>query len=232
MNFDFDLILQSIPRLLGGAVLTLELVALSVLVGFFIAVPLALGRLHPSRWVHTFPWAYIFFFRGTPLLIQIFLIYYGLSQVDAIRNGFLWPILREAWWCALVALTLNTAAYSAEIFRGAMQSVPLGEIEAARAVGMSPTHILWRITMPRALHLALPAYGNEIIFLIKGSALVSTITLADLTGVARVIMARTYKPIEVFLTTGIIYLIMIYTLTLILKRVEAFFAEGSDARRV
>lgn len=227
MDFRFDLILESLPRLLGGAVLTLELVGLSVFIGFFIALPLALARLHPSRWVHAGPWAYIFFFRGTPLLIQIFLLYYGLSQIEFIRNGFLWPVLREAWWCALAALTLNTAAYSAEIFRGAIQSVPPGETEAARAVGMGSFHILRRITLPRAFQLALPAYGNEIIFLIKGSALVSTITLADLTGVARLIVARTYKPIEVFLATGFIYLVMIYALSLVLKRLEVALAKGS-----
>ena len=232
MSFDVDLILRSVPQLLAGAVLTLELVTLSVIIGFFVAVPLALSRLHTSRWVRAFPWAYISFFRGTPLLIQIYLIYYGLSQIDAIRMSFLWPVFREAWWCALAALTLNTAAYSAEIFRGAIQSVPPGEVEAARAIGMGSFHILRRIVFPRAFQLALPSYGNEIIFLIKGSALVSAITLADLTGVARLIVARTYKPIEVFLTAGVIYLVMIYALTLVLKRAEVILAAGSGTQRI
>ncbi|MFW5970279.1 MAG: ABC transporter permease, partial [Halofilum sp. (in: g-proteobacteria)] len=150
--------------------------------------------------------AYIFFFRGTPLLIQIFLVYYGLSQFETIRDSFLWPILREAYWCAIIAFTLNTAAYTAEILRGAIQSVPAGEVEAAKAIGMGRWMRLRRVVLPRAFRIALPAYSNEVILMLKGSALASTVTLLDLTGVARTLIAKTYMPIELFLAAGLFYL--------------------------
>lgn len=221
MDFSLDLMISSLPRLLDGAILTMELVALSVAIGFFIAVPVGVLRsMGGPWWMQALPWSYIFFFRGTPLLIQIFLIYYGLGQFEAVRDSILWPLLRDSYWCALIAFTLNTAAYSAEILRGSIAAVPAGEIEAARAVGMTPRQILFRITLPRAFRMCLPAYGNEIIFLIKGSALASAITLAELTGTANIIIARTYKPVEVFLAAGLVYLAMIYGLTLFLKAVE------------
>lgn len=221
MDFSVDLIIRSLPKLLSGAGLTAELILVSGLIGFAIALPMALARLS-KHWLLRWPaTAYIFFFRGTPLLVQIFLIYYGLSSFDAIRNNeFLWPILRNAYWCAIIAFSLNTSAYSAEIFRGSMQSVPLGEVEAGRALGMSKLQIFRRIVWPRAFRMALPAYGNEIIFMIKSSALASTITLMDLTGVARTLVARTYKPVEVFLAAGVLYLILIYALTFALRILE------------
>ncbi len=221
MDFSLDLMISSLPRLLDGAILTMELVALSVAIGFFIAVPVGVLRSTGGPWwVQALPWSYIFFFRGTPLLIQIFLIYYGLGQFEAVRESVLWPLLRDSYWCALIAFTLNTAAYSAEILRGSIAAVPAGEIEAARAVGMTTRQTLFRITLPRAFRMCLPAYGNEIIFLIKGSALASAITLAELTGTANIIIARSYKPVEVFLAAGLVYLAMIYGLTLFLKAVE------------
>lgn len=220
MDFSVTLILNSLPKLLSGAWLTVELVGLAVLIGLFIAVPVAILRASPNPVLRALPWAYIFFFRGTPLLVQIFLIYYGLSQFDAVRESFLWPVLREAYWCAIIAFTLNTAAYSAEIFRGGIQGVPLGEVEAAKAIGMTRWQALRRIVLPRAFRIALPAYGNEIIFMIKGSALASTITLMELTGVARALVARTYKPVEVFLAAGILYLIIVYGVTWALRRLE------------
>lgn len=221
MDFSFELIIDSLPQLLAGVGLTLKLVAAAVCLGFFIAVPVAVLRTSRSPLVQALPFSYVFFFRGTPLLVQIFLIYYGLGSFEAVRNSpLLWPILREAYWCALIAFTLNTAAYSAEILRGAIMAVPFGEIEAAKAIGMTRVQAFRRIILPRAFRIALPAYGNEIIFMIKGSALASTITLLDLTGVARRIVARTYKPVEVFLAAGILYLIIVYGVTWLLKRLE------------
>ncbi|NKD55443.1 MULTISPECIES: ABC transporter permease [unclassified Haematospirillum] len=221
MDFSLDLMISSLPHLLDGAVLTAELVTLSVIIGFFIAVPVGVLRsIGGPWWIQALPWSYIFFFRGTPLLIQIFLIYYGLSQFEAVRDSLLWPLLRDSYWCALIAFTLNTAAYSAEILRGSIVAVPAGEVEAAHAVGMTRRQVIWRIVLPRACRMCLPAYGNEIIFLIKGSALASAITLAELTGSANIIIARTYKPLEVLLAAGLIYLLMIYGLTLALKMVE------------
>jgi His/Glu/Gln/Arg/opine family amino acid ABC transporter permease subunit len=206
MNWSWDVIWEYFPRLFDGVWLTLELVLYSALAGLAIAVPLALMRASKNRVVSALPWAYIYFFRGTPLLVQIFLIYYGSAQFDLIRNTSLWEIFSEPFWCALIALTLNTAAYSAELIRGAIQSIPKGEIEAAEAFGMSKLVQIRRIVLPRAFGIVLPAYGNELILMLKGSALASTITLLDLTGMARTIIARTYTPLEIFFAAGMLYL--------------------------
>lgn len=221
MDFSVDLIWRSLPKLLSGAGLTAELIALSGVIGFCIALPMAVARTARSPLLRWLSGGYIFFFRGTPLLVQIFLIYYGLSGFAWVReNAVLWPVLREAYWCAIIAFSLNTSAYSAEIFRGSMQAVPVGEIEAGRALGLSRWQIFRRILWPRAFRMGLPAYGNEIIFMIKSSALASTITLMDLTGVARALVAKTYKPVEVFLAAGVLYLILIYALTFVLRVIE------------
>lgn len=213
-------IAESVPKLLAGASLTIELVVIALAIGIVIAMPVALARVSGRLWLNGPAFAYVFFFRGTPLLVQIFLVYYGLSQFETIREGPLWPILREPYWCAIIAFTLNTAAYTAEIIRGGIQGVPHGEIEAARAVGMSRLLVLRRIILPCAFRLALPAYGNEIIFLLKASALASTITLLDLTGVARTIIARTYMPIELFAMAGAIYLVLTFLITRAIKALE------------
>ncbi|MSO70347.1 MAG: ABC transporter permease [Alphaproteobacteria bacterium] len=215
-----EVMANSVPKLLDGLALTIELVALALAIGIVIAIPIALARVSGRAWLNGPAFAYVFFFRGTPLLVQIFLIYYGLSQFETIREGPLWPILREPYWCAIIAFTLNTAAYTAEIFRGGIEGVPHGEIEAARALGMSRVLVLRRIILPRAFRLALPAYGNEIIILLKASALASTITLLDLTGVARTIIARTYMPIELFAMAGAIYLVVTFAITRAIKALE------------
>jgi polar amino acid transport system permease protein len=217
---NFAVMAESVPKLLGGAVLTLELVGLALAVGLLIALPVALARVSGRWWLNGPAYAYGFFFRGTPLLVQIFLVYYGLSQFVWVREGALWPILREPFWCALIAFSLNTAAYAAEIIRGGIRGVPHGEIEAGRALGMSRILVLRRILLPRAVRLALPAYGNEIIFLLKGSALASTITLLDLMGVARTIIARTYLPIELFALAGAIYLVIVFLVSRAIKVLE------------
>lgn len=205
---NWQVMIDSLPQLAEGALLTIELIVLSGVLGLALAIPIALGRVAQSWWVRAGPFAFIFFFRGTPLLVQIFLVYYGLSQFELIRASAAWPILREAYWCAIIAFTLNTAAYTAEILRGAIQAVPVGEVEAAKAIGMSRWMRLRRIILPRAFRIALPAYSNEVILMLKGSALASTITLLDLTGMARTIIARTYMPIEVFIAAGVFYLVI------------------------
>ncbi|MDZ7828370.1 MAG: ABC transporter permease [Halofilum sp. (in: g-proteobacteria)] len=205
---NWDVMIESAPELAEGALLTIELIIFSGVLGLALAIPIALGRVANSWWVRAVPYAYIFFFRGTPLLVQIFLVYYGLSQFEFIRESFAWPILREAYWCAIIAFTLNTAAYTAEILRGAIQAVPSGEVEAAKVVGMGRWLRLRRIVLPRAFRIALPAYSNEVILMLKGSALASTITLLDLTGMARTIIAQTYMPIELFVAAAIFYLLI------------------------
>ncbi len=208
MNWDWNVIIEYFPRLIDGLWLTLELVFFSGLLGLILAVPLALMRASHNPWLRALPFGYIFFFRGTPLLVQIFLIYYGASQFEAIRESALWPILREPYWCAIIAFTLNTAAYSAELIRGAIQAIPKGELEAADAYGMSRSLKIRRIVLPRAFGIVLPAYGNELILMLKSSSLASTITLLDITGMARTIIARTYTPLEIFAAAGVLYLII------------------------
>jgi His/Glu/Gln/Arg/opine family amino acid ABC transporter permease subunit len=205
---DLELAWQSFPKLLSGAGLTLVLVSLAALLGLAFAIPVALARLSrsPLLWVPAY--LYILFFRGTPLLVQIFMVYYGLAQLALIRASVLWPLFREAYFCAVLALMLCTSGYTAEILRGAMLGVPVGEIEAARICGMSPMQTLRRIVLPRAFQLALPAYTNELILLVKGSALVSTITLIDLTGAAMAIYYRTYDPFTPLVLAGALYLVI------------------------
>ncbi|RZU98094.1 ABC transporter permease [Spiribacter vilamensis] len=202
---NWSVMIESLPALAEGALLTLELVAVSGVLGFMLAVPVAMARVSDRWWIRLLPMAHIYFFRGTPLLVQIYLVYYGTGQFEAIRSSILWPYLSQAYWCAIIAFTLNTSAYTAEILRGAIQAVPRGEVEAARAVGMGSALIWRRIRLPRAFRIALPAYSNEVILMLKGSALASTITLMDLTGVARTIIARTYTPMELFLAAGLVY---------------------------
>ncbi|MDX1609428.1 MAG: ABC transporter permease [Halofilum sp. (in: g-proteobacteria)] len=217
---NWQVIIDSLPELAQGALLTLELIFISGVLGLILAIPIALGRVSTSWTVRAAPYAFIFFFRGTPLLVQIFLVYYGLSQFEFIRESFAWPVLREAYWCAIIAFTLNTSAYTAEILRGAIQAVPTGEVEAAKAIGMGRWLRLRRVILPRAFRIALPAYSNEVILMLKGSALASTITLLDLTGMARTIIAETYMPIELFLAAGAFYLVIAAVLLQGLRLVE------------
>lgn len=217
---DFSVVVEYFPRLLEGAWVSLQLVLLSIVLGGAFALPIALARISPVAWIRAIPFAYIFFFRGTPLLVQIFLVYYGASQFDAVRESIFWPILKEPFWCAIIAFTLNTSAYTAEIFRGAIQAIPQGEVEACKVVGMSKAQMYRRILLPRAFGIVLPAYGNEIILMLKGSALASTITILDLTGMARTIIARTYTPIEIFLAAGAIYLAISIVIIALFRQIE------------
>jgi len=208
----WETFIKWLPSFLDGAWLTLQLVGVSVIAGLILALPLGIARSSRHFPVRALPYAYIFFFRGTPLLVQLFLVYYGLAQFDVVRQGPLWPYLRDPYWCAIITMTLHTAAYIAEIIRGAIQNVPAGEVEAARALGMSRRQTLWHIILPRATRIGLPAYSNEVILMLKASALASTITLLELTGMARKIAARTYLPEEMFLTAGLIYLVIAFVL--------------------
>ena len=216
----WDVIVKWLPKLLEGAYLTLELVAIAVLVGLLIAIPLGMARASRHWYVRALPFGYIFFFRGTPLLLQLFLVYYGLAQFDVVKQGPLWPYLRDPYWCALIAMTMHTAAYIAEIIRGAIQAVPPGEVEAARSLGMSRAQTMWHIILPRAARIGLPAYSNEVILMLKASSLASTITLLELTGMARTVIARTYLPVEIFFAAGLFYLAMTFILVQVFRWLE------------
>jgi len=210
---NFELMIETFPKLLSGLNLTIQLVTTSLLIGFCLAIGLALLRLSNNTFLSFFAKTYVFYFRGTPLLVQIFLIYYGIAQFEIIRETFVWFFFKEAYWCGILALTLNTCAYSSEIIRGGIQSVPFGQIESAKSVGMSRFLLYRRIILPIAFRQALPAYGNEIILMVKATSLVSTITLMEVTGIARLIIAKTFSPVEIFIVAGLIYLTINFIVT-------------------
>jgi len=210
---NYELMIETFPKLLVGLNITIQLVTISLFVGFCLAIGLALLRLSDNLFLNFFAKTYIFYFRGTPLLVQIFLIYYGIAQFEFIRESFVWSFFKEAYWCGILALTLNTCAYSSEIIRGGIQSVAFGQIESAKSVGMSRFLLYRRIILPIAFRQALPAYGNEIILMVKATSLVSTITLMEVTGIARLIIAKTFSPVEVFIVAGLIYLTINFIVT-------------------
>ena len=214
MSFDFSLILESVPRMFTGIGLTLQLLVLASILGTILAVIIALMRISNIPLLNWPAIVYIYIFRGTPMLVQIFVIYYGLSQFQTIRDSFLWIALREPFWCAIIAFSLNAGAYTAEILRGAIQGVDKGLIKASTALGLSKTQSFVHITTPIAIRLALPAFGNETISLLKSTALASIITMFDITGVARTIMAETFAPYEVFISAAIVYLFLAWFIQL------------------
>lgn len=227
----WEMIARFLPDLLEGTLMTLELVGVAVVVGLILAIPLGIARASRHWYVRALPYTYVFFFRGTPLLLQLFLVYYGLSQFEAVRDSMFWPYLREPYWCALITMTLHTAAYIAEILRGAIQSVPGGEVEAARALGMSRRQALQFVILPRAIRIGLPAYGNEVILMLKASAVVYTITLMDIMGVVRGINARTYQFELFFLVAGLIYLTITIVFTQLFKLVERWLKVEASRKR-
>ncbi|WP_025744712.1 ABC transporter permease [Salinivibrio costicola] len=216
---DFSLVLETWPIYLDGLWTTVWLVASALVIGLLVAVPVAVARNAQFPLWRYPAWAFIYFFRGTPLLIQLYLIYYGLSQVVNVEDS-LW---QHAWFCALVAFVLNTAAYTAEIIRGAINGLPKGEVEAAIAYGMSRIKPFSRIILPSAMRRALPAYSNEVVFMLHGSAVAGIITIVDLTGAARIVNSRYYAPFESFLTAGVFYMALTFSILWMFRLAERRF---------
>ena len=217
---DFDLMITSFPKLLSATVITLKLLSASLFFGLFIGLFFAILRMNKNIFVNKFAYGYSYVFRGTPLLVQIFIIYFGLGQIEYLRSTILWVILKEPYWCAIIAFTLNTGAYTSEILRSAFQTIKPGIIEAGKSLGISNKIIFYKIQIPIAIRQSLPAYGNEIILMMKGTSLASTVTLMDLTGVAKYIISTTFKPIEVFIVAGGIYLFMTFLIHNLIKYLE------------
>ncbi len=217
---DFELMINSFPKLLNAAVVTLKLLSVSLIVGLFIGLLFAILRLNKNIFINKFAYGYSYVFRGTPLLVQIFIIYFGLGQIESLRSSFLWIILKEPYWCAIIAFALNTGAYTSEILRSAFQTIKPGIIEAGKSLGISNKIIFYKVQIPIAIRQSLPAYGNEIILMLKGTSLASTVTLMDLTGVAKYIISTTFKPIEVFIVAGGIYLFMTFIIHNVIKLLE------------
>ena len=217
---DFSIIIESFHFYVDGFFVTIQLTGISLAIGLFFAIPLAVLRSSKNFLVNAPIRFFVYIFRGTPLLVQMFIIYYGLGQFDWLKTTFLWDFFEEAYFCALFAFTLNTCAYTIEIVRGGIESNPIGEIEAAKSVGMSRFMMLRRIILPSSLRRAFPAYGNEVIFMLHGSALASVITLMDITGAAGIVNARFYAPYEAYLTAAVFYLCITFTIVWIFKLVE------------
>ena len=217
---DFDLMINSFPKLLSATVVTLKLLSVSLIIGLFIGLLFAILRLNNNIFINKFAYGYSYIFRGTPLLVQIFIIYFGLGQIESLRSSFLWLILKEPYWCAIIAFALNTGAYTSEILRSAFQTIKPGIIEAGKSLGISNRVVFYKIQIPIAIRQSLPAYGNEIILMMKGTSLASTVTIMDLTGVAKYIISTTFKPIEVFIVAGGIYLFMTFVIHNVIKFLE------------
>ena len=217
---DLELMINSFPKLLSAAVITLKLLSVSLIIGLFIGLFFAILRLNKNIFINSFAYGYSYIFRGTPLLVQIFIIYFGLGQIEYLRSTVLWVILKEPYWCAIIAFALNTGAYTSEILRSAFQTIKPGLIEAGKSLGISNKIIFYKIQIPIAIRQSLPAYGNEIILMMKGTSLASTVTLMDLTGVAKYIISTTFKPVEVFIVAGGIYLFMTFIIHNVIKYLE------------
>ena len=221
---DFDLMINSFPKLLSAALITLKLLSASLFFGLIIGLLFAVLRVNKNPVINKFAYGYSYIFRGTPLLVQIFIIYFGLGQIEYLRSTILWVILKEPYWCAIIAFALNTGAYTSEILRSAFQTIKPGYIEAGKSLGISSKIIFYKIQIPIAIRQSLPAYGNEIILMLKGTSLASTVTLMDLTGVAKYIISTTFKPIEVFIVAGSIYLFMTFLVHTTIKYLERKFS--------
>ena len=220
MIFDYQMIWENLPLYFSGVLVTLKLLAISLGFGLALALPLALMRVSKSPWVNFPAWLYTYVIRGTPMLVQLFLIYYGLAQFEFIRDSFLWPYFSSATFCACLAFAINTSAYTAEILAGSLKATPPGEIEAAKAMGMSRSKLYRRILLPSALRRALPQYSNEVIMMLHTTSLASIVTLVDITGAARTVYSQYYMPFEAFITAGLFYLALTFILVRLFKRAE------------
>jgi octopine/nopaline transport system permease protein len=230
MSFDLALAARSLPLILQGLVLSLNLLVVSSLFALLVALVILLMRLSGKSSMVWPAKTYIYFFRGTPLLVQLFIIYHGLPQFEFIRHSVLWPVLREPYWCAVIALSLNSGAYVSEILRGGVLGIDKGLIEAGKSLGLTRLQRSIKITAPLAVRLALPAYGNEIVSMLKSTALASTVTLMEMTGVARTIVAETVAPYEIFIAAALIYLVLVWIIqtgfNLIEARANRFVKKG------
>lgn len=229
---DIDLIFDSFGVLARGVILTLSLTALSLAISFVLSVPLSLLRASSNKVLSGSVLAYTYVFRGTPLLVQLFLVYYGLGQLEVIRQSIFWPLLREPFWCALIAFSLNSTAYTTEVFRSGIQAVPRGIVEAAQALGLPRLMRIWLIIFPLAFRTVLPSYANEAIGMVKASSLASTVTLLEITGLARRLVSETFAPYEVFLAAGLHYLALNFIISAFFRALEIRLARpGGDSEQ-
>ena len=215
-----NVLIENIPKLFKASILTIELTLFSLVIGIFIGLFFAILRLSKNKILFNISYCYSFVFRGTPLLVQIFIIYFGLAQLEFVRESFLWIVLKNPFACAILAFSLNTGAYSSEIFRSGFEKIDKSIVESARALGISEFNTFIKIKLPIAIRQSLPAYGNEMILMLKGTSLASTITLIDLTGAAKHIISTNFNPVEVFIFAGSIYLFLTFLIHSFIKYAE------------
>ncbi len=219
-GYDAEFVSRYLPRMIGGLWTTVWIVGLSIVLGAALSVPVAFARNSENLILAGLGYGYVNFLRGTPLLAQIFLIYYGAGQFrEALEAVGLWWFFREAVNCAIFAFTLNTSAYQAEIYLGAVRNIPKGQWEGARALGISDRVTFFKIIVPQAAMIALRPLGNEIILMIKGSAIASIITVFDLMGETRLAFSRSFD-FQVYLWAALMYLAIVETLRRIWDRLE------------
>jgi arginine/ornithine transport system permease protein len=223
----FELVFRHWDLFLGGIWVTLHLTALALVFGFLIALPASLALARRSRFSPLVR-GYVYVFRGTPLLVQTYLIYYGLAQFEFVRESWSWFFLREAWWCALIAFSLNSGAYTAEILRGAIATTPKGEIDGAKSLGLSERQVTWLVLLPSAMRRALPQYGNEVVFMLHGTVVASIITIQDILGVGRTVNAKYYIAYEGLLSAAALYMVITFTLVWVFRRVEKRYLRHLD----
>ncbi len=217
---DWKIVIDSLPLYVGGIRTTLVLLVISLASSLVLSVPLAVARVSPQPWISRPVWLFTYVLRGTPLLVQLFIIYHGLAQFEAVRNSIAWVLLKDAWFCAWLAFTLNSTAYTTEIFAGALKATAIGEIEAARSYGLGRFKLYSRILLPGALRRALPQYSNEVVGLMHATAIASTVTLVDITRVARDVNANHLLVTESFGVAAVIYFVLTFTLVGVFKLLE------------
>ena len=234
--FNFQIVFDNFDLYINGFFVTIHLTALSLLIGFALSLPLALIRHRNVPVLNQLVFTYTYFFRGTPLLIQMYLIYYGMGQFEAVRESFLWYFFKEAYFCGLFAFVLNTTAYTTEIIKGALDTIDKREVEAAVAFGLSKVQAYARIVIPNALRRSLPPYSNEVIFMFHASALASVITITDLTSAARYLYSKYYDPFTPFIIAALFYLGIVFLIVMMFKFLEhkflAFLGRPEDRKKL
>ncbi|MGJ4857303.1 ABC transporter permease [Labrys sp. La1] len=216
-----EMLLRAIPVVLTGLKLTLLITLAAFAVGQFVALPVALGRASKFRLLRGTTWLYTFLLRGSPLLVQLFILYYGLAQFPAVRNSVLWPVLRDPVYCAILAIGINSSAYVAEVIAGGIRKIPAGQFEACVSLGLSRRRTFIDVVLPQAYRAIFPSIGNELILVLKASSLASAVTVMEMTGAARAFTAKTYAPFEVFIVAGLVYLLVGFAFSLIFRAGES-----------
>jgi len=227
---NWQIVSETLPFFIDGLWITLLLLVLSISAGLVLSIPLSVARASANPWARIPVWTYTYVIRGTPLLVQLFIIYYGLPQFELIRESAIWPVLRSPWFCAWLAFTLNTTAYTTEMFAGAIRATPAGEIEAARAIGLTRLQVLRDVFWPGAWRRALPQYGNEVVQMMHATALASTVTIVEILRVARDVYTNYLVLPESFGMAAVFYLTLTIILTQTFRLLERHYLRHLDPR--